>query len=50
MDTNELISQLKIKMPYYMLPSRYEKLSMIQLNQNGKIDRHFYQEKYSLNR
>lgn len=49
-DTEELRAQLKIKMPYYMLPSKYEQLTMIKLNQNGKIDRRFYQEKYILNK
>lgn len=44
----DLNTQLQAKMPYYMIPQRYELLSHVKLNQNGKIDRKYYQEEYIL--
>ena len=42
----DLNAKLQTKMPYYMIPQRYKVLSQIKLNQNGKIDRKYYQEEY----
>ncbi|MCM1513791.1 MAG: amino acid adenylation domain-containing protein [Anaeroplasma bactoclasticum] len=44
----DLNEKLQAKMPYYMIPQRYELLSHVKLNQNGKIDRKYYQEEYIL--
>jgi acyl-coenzyme A synthetase/AMP-(fatty) acid ligase len=35
----ELGKILSKKLPHYMLPTRYEKLSAMPMNLNGKIDR-----------
>lgn len=39
-----LLSEMKIKLPEYMLPSRLVKLPLLPLNKNGKIDRHAVKE------
>jgi D-alanine--poly(phosphoribitol) ligase subunit 1 len=38
-DSNSLLSYLKTKLPYYMMPHKIEVVNSIPLNQNGKIDR-----------
>lgn len=43
----ELNTYLESKLPYYMIPKYYLKLSDIKLNQNGKIDRNYYQTNFN---
>jgi D-alanine--poly(phosphoribitol) ligase subunit 1 len=38
-DANNLLDYLKLKIPYYMIPSRIIEMKQFPLNSNGKIDR-----------
>ena len=46
-EKSEIASVLENKLPHYMLPSRYEKLNSMPMNQNGKIDRVLLKNTYS---
>lgn len=46
-ETSEIVRVLENKLPHYMLPSCYEKLDSMPMNQNGKIDRVLLKEMYS---
>lgn len=47
MDSKELTSLLKEKLPRYMIPNYVEKLEEMPLTANGKINRVFLKQKYS---
>ncbi len=46
-EKKELNQYLVSKLPYYMIPKYYIKLNEVKLNQNGKIDRKYYQNYFN---
>ncbi len=46
LDTKELISYMKTKMPVYMIPTQLRFVKSFPLNTNGKIDRKVLKEKF----